>query len=219
MSGTLVSETNRIWLEAAKIVVSLAWPLLVGFILIYLRSPLLTLGKAITARVVQGARVKTPWLELENVKVSQQSGKVQVPRDVEEGMDENGLLKASLEQFDGNSRCVMMAHQLYLSDLGENILDVLVYVQPLAANNWLRDIDSVTYFFGFNKESTVFISKDFGKRFPVSVSAYDEFTCAARVTFKDQTSTVIHRFVDFGMAPARPEFNNIKADKDKRMLA
>lgn len=183
-------------IEYAKLAVELAWPILIGIVLVVMRRPLTSLAKALTLRVSEGAGFKTPWLEIETVRVSREQG-IKPPDGITAEKDAAGLLEKSLQQFDEKAHLVFLAHQLFSSSANKDILDVLLYPVPLPQNDWLRGVDSVGYYFGFNDSDDVFVSRNFGSKFAVAVSAFEPFTCSATVKFKDGREAQIHRFVDF----------------------
>jgi hypothetical protein len=117
--------------------------------------------------------------------------------------DESGERERDRHAYYERTRRVMLVHKLFRSNEPSQLYDALIYLLP-HGDAFLAGVSRVEYYFGRFWGSKVYCSVDRARGFPMLVSAYGSFLCAARVVFNDGYSTVLHRYIDFEMGAHAP---------------
>lgn len=177
---------------------SVLWAFIALGILIYYRSHITNLFSALVSRIREGSALKVVGVE-----IGAASGLVATPGNFSKEEKRVGAYQDDKSREDQRdtiykeARGAMLVHRLQKSSQEGQLYDVLVYVIPHKAS--LAGVVTVEYFFGSYWENKVFPSHDRSRGFPVVTSAYGSFLCTAKLIFNDDTSTIVHRYIDFEM--------------------
>lgn len=198
-SSPLTSLDQAMW----SAVPSLIWAILILAILVYFRTELSLLVRALVFRVRDGAAFKVAGLE-----IGAASGLVARPGDFSKEdtrvgvRADNGTRRARRDGEYINTRGVMLVHRLQRSTNDGQLYDVLIYVIPHKSS--LAGVVTVEYFFGSYWGNKIYPSIDRSRGFPVVTSAYGPFLCTAKIIFNDGDSTFVSRYIDFEMGNCAP---------------
>lgn len=94
------------------------------------------------------------------------------------------------------SRDLFLVHSLAPSSEPKQLFDIFIYLQRHKSTD-LSDIKEAEFFLGPYWKDQVFRIPNKGRALGIAVSAYGEFLCVCRVTFKDGSSTFLERYVNF----------------------
>jgi hypothetical protein len=98
----------------------------------------------------------------------------------------------------------MLVHRLYRSREVGQLYDLIIYVVPHKQAS-LEGVVRVEYFLGKYWHNKIFPSLDRSRGFPIRrTAAYGPLLCTAEVFFNDNTSVMLHRYLDFEMGNSAP---------------
>lgn len=95
-----------------------------------------------------------------------------------------------------SSRDIFLVHSLAPSTDSDQLFDIFVYLQRHKSSDF-SDIRCAEFFLGPYWADQVFRVPNEGKPIGIAVSAYGEFLCVCRITFKDGTEVFIDRYINF----------------------
>lgn len=96
----------------------------------------------------------------------------------------------------GASRDVFLVHSLAPSSDPNELFDIFLYLYR-HRNRDMSDVVEAEFFLGPWFNDQVYRIPNTGKPIGVAVSAYGEFLCVCRVTFKDGNTAMLERYVNF----------------------
>jgi hypothetical protein len=102
---------------------------------------------------------------------------------------------------------IFLAHTLTVANEPGQLYRVAIYLIPHRSNDPryfrddLHDVVRAEFFLGEYFGNQVFTVPNKGGTLGIVVSAFGPFLCLCRITFKDGTQTLIHRYIDFEMGP------------------
>lgn len=94
------------------------------------------------------------------------------------------------------NRDVFLVHSLAPASNPKQLFDIFIYLQRHQSRD-LSDVTKAEFFLGPYWKDQVFRVPNKGKPLGIAVSAYGEFLCVCRVTFKDGTNVFLERYVNF----------------------
>ncbi|REK17727.1 MAG: hypothetical protein DWQ37_05660 [Planctomycetota bacterium] len=181
---------------------SVLWFVFGVVLLLVLRRQIAQLSFSLVERLKSGAAIKLGGIEVGEI--------MSVPSASELSKANNHFTVADTGEREKDrsvyyERCrgVMLVHKIFRSNVPDQTYDALVYVIPHGSFS-LAGVTSVEYYFGKMWKSRIFASSDRARGFPILVSAYGSFLCAAKVVFNDGESVITHRYIDFEMGAFAP---------------
>jgi len=94
------------------------------------------------------------------------------------------------------SRDLFLVHSLAPPSDPKQLFDIFIYLQRHKSTD-LSDVKEAEFFLGPYWQDQVFRVSNRGKALGIAVSAYGEFLCVCRVTFKDGNNAFLERYVNF----------------------
>ena len=91
-----------------------------------------------------------------------------------------------------------ITHVIEPSEDGEQLYDIFIYLIRHKSENY-SDIAKVEFFFGSYWDNEVFEGNNVGGFIGVKTSAYGEFLCTCQITFRDKSTVLLERYIDFEM--------------------
>jgi hypothetical protein len=206
-AGGLLDATATAQAEAEKpaslsgleVVPSLLWVLLIVILATVFRRELRDIVGSIVARLKSGVAFKGWGLEFEALPLITTTMNLDAAKlKSRKASDE---FRSQWNQFQNQSRGVMLVHQYVPSGTAGQVYDVVLYLVE-RNNRALRNVDYVEYYFGPNFQDAVYTVTDEGANggFPMKIAAFARFICVAKVHFVDDVLPVIVcRYGDFEM--------------------
>ncbi|NTU99495.1 hypothetical protein HGA64_05850 [Candidatus Falkowbacteria bacterium] len=100
-----------------------------------------------------------------------------------------------------SNRGLFIAHLLEQSNRQGQEYDIFIYLIR-HKNMEFSDIDKAEFFFGHYWGNKIYVGSKVGELIGVKTSAYGPFLALCRVTFKDGSSVMINKYIDFEMGYA-----------------
>jgi hypothetical protein len=94
------------------------------------------------------------------------------------------------------SRDLFLVHSVAPSSDPKQLFDIFIYLQR-HKSAVMSDVKHAEFFLGPYWHDQVFRTPNEGKPLGIAVSAYGEFLCVCRVTFKDGKTALLERYVNF----------------------
>lgn len=94
------------------------------------------------------------------------------------------------------NRGVFLTHTISPSTLPDQKFDIAIYLIKHQSDD-LSDVEKAEFFFGRNWYNKIYKVKNEGGYIGLLISAYGEFLCTCRLTFKDGYQVYLHRYIDF----------------------
>ena len=209
---------------------SILWIGFLLMVLLLLRKQLSELIKHFIIRVRAGAPMKIGYVEFGAIQTEQlpNAAKTIDSCAAEPSAQgavhpaDNALAPEAVEldrerqRFDDTTRRVMVVHRLFRSTKPGQAYDVLIYLVP-RHDKTLIEVTGVEYFFGRYWNNEVFKATDRSRGFPILTSAYGTFLCCARVSFNDDTTNILCRYIDFEMGAYAPVL--VQKDEESKQPA
>lgn len=179
-----------------KLFPDILWILFWFVLLLYNRRLIKIAINGLLNRLKHGAGIKIGSFELESLKVTQENNFKNFNFQVSDDIN-NQHANERLAIYK-NQRFVMPVHKIFKSQKEGQLYDVLIYMLPHGNNNLIQVV-SVEYSFGKSWDNKIFQSNDRSNGFAISTSAYGPFVCIVKIHFNDNTSILLHRYIDFEM--------------------
>jgi len=171
-------------------------------LLLVLRSQISDLVSSVVQRLKSGAALKLGAIEVGEIKAVPSASALAGTSNPLAVPDKGGREKDRSSYYE-RCRGAMLVHKIFRSDEPGQTYDTLVYIIPHGSSS-LAGVACVEYYFGKMWGSKVFSSSDRARGFPILVSAYGPFLCAARIIFNDGNAVITHRYIDFEMGAHAP---------------
>jgi hypothetical protein len=195
------------WIPLFQTVV---WVALIVFMLVFLRSPLRSVGQELANRINRGSGVEVSvggWFkarvdQLQSLPHADPAGATQ-PANTPEPPDWTDLR----EEVRTSSRDVHLVHVIAPAPGRDRWFDIFAFLvghnrphRGLPAD--LSDVAAAEFFLGRMWGNRTFRIDNPGNGMPIglSTSAYGPVLCICRVRFKDGHTTVLARYLDFEMS-------------------
>jgi hypothetical protein len=117
--------------------------------------------------------------------------------------DANHVRERERRAYRQKARDVMLVHRLYKSREAGQLYDLVIYIVPDKEAS-LAGVTRVEYFLGIYWGNKIFPSVDRSRGFAIATAAYGPLLCTAEVFFNDETSVILHRYIDFEMGISAP---------------
>jgi len=179
---------------------ALIWPLFVGLILIWSRTPLSQLLNAIAARIIAGAEFEAGPT---GVKIGAAPKIVDVPAAAQTGhtlaVTSSRALVASANSEALAPKDIYLVHTARrsktLGDDGSSNFNVRIYLDA-DEDETLDRVSEVTYYLHPTFKNPVVAVRDRQTSFEVRIRVWGEFNVAAKVHFKDGTDVELERYLN-----------------------
>lgn len=107
------------------------------------------------------------------------------------------LAAARVEIYQQN-RGFFIAHVLEPSKREGQEYDIFIYLLRHKSNEY-SDVEKAEFFFGHYWHNKIYVGSRVGDLIGVKTSAYGPFLALCRITFRDGTSAILNKYIDFEM--------------------
>jgi hypothetical protein len=182
---------------------SLLWFVFVVVLVYVYHKTIAQLLKDFMWRLRSGAAIKIASVELGPIPIASKQEVSQGDKYISSRQDKDEMRKNERHSYRAQARDIMLVHKLYRSREVGQLYDLIIYVVPHKQAS-LSGVTRVEYFLGKYWSNMVFPSLDRSRGFPIRTAAYGPLLCTAEVFFNDDTSVILHRYLDFEMGDSAP---------------
>jgi hypothetical protein len=182
---------------------SLLWFVFVIVLVCIYHKVIAQLLKDFMWRLRSGGAIKIASVELGPIPIASRQEVSQDDKYISSRQDEDEKRNKERHSYRAQARDIMLVHKLYRSREVGQLYDLIIYVVPHKQAS-LLGVTRVEYFLGKYWHNKVFPSLDRSRGFPIRTAAYGPLLCTAEVFFNDDTSVILHRYLDFEMGDTAP---------------
>ncbi|HML79088.1 pYEATS domain-containing protein [Geobacter sulfurreducens] len=97
-----------------------------------------------------------------------------------------------------NNKCYFIAHVLEPSKRDGQEYDIFIYLIKHKSTDY-SEVEKAEFFFGHYWGNKIYVGSKMGDLIGVKTSAYGPFLALCRVTFKDGSTVMLNKYIDFEM--------------------
>jgi len=170
------------------------WILFISLLIIIFRNKIKVFFKLMIDRIQKGSSFKAGPIEIgQELRDLDYADQTAITTQEIPNLKDREIERTKIYE---NNKGLFLTHIIAPSTKTDQKYDIFIYLLRHKSENF-SDIDKVEFFFGHMWSNQVFTEFEKNGIIGIATSAYAPFLCTCTVIFKDKSSILINRYIDF----------------------